>query len=537
MRKRIFYLLILLISMSCNSIKRHNEAVTKLHSVTALHSDVDKLYVQLQKHHPNLYQYTAKADLEFKLDSLKESITTPLTSRDFYKQRIPVIKHVRQGHLSIRPLGVKLNKKEQKARAKTKFDFYALDFEYLDERLLVKRTVGKDSTLVGAEVLKVEGEPVNTLVDRFKTRFTSDGYNKTLYNRAIGRSFKRLYIRDKGRLDSLNVTFKLRDSVFDKVFEREAKALKKTKKNDSVVKKDTVAVKKKTTPETLSAAQKRIRRAEQKQKRSLKRKRGYIARSKEYTRNFDYIGKDSAVAYMKIRSFTNGKYKKFYKESFQKLRAAQTKHLILDLRDNGGGRIAEVRHLYSYLTPKAFQFTEKSKVTNRIPVLKALMSNTTPLLVKGAVGVLSPLLAVHNLIKVKKRDSTLYYNLTDAKLKKPNAINYTGALYVLINGNSFSASSLISTHLKATKRATFIGEETGGAYNGCVAGYYKIYQLPETKLLARIGILQIEAPYKQTPDGYGILPDVAIAPTFKDRQEGRDPELEWVLNEIEKNNN
>ncbi|GAL61591.1 hypothetical protein JCM19300_1414 [Algibacter lectus] len=36
--------------------------------------DIDRVYNQLKKHHPNLYQYTSKTDLDFKFDSLKRAI-------------------------------------------------------------------------------------------------------------------------------------------------------------------------------------------------------------------------------------------------------------------------------------------------------------------------------------------------------------------------------------------------------------------------------------------------------------------------------
>ena len=105
-------------------------------------------------------------------------------------------------------------------------------------------------------------------------------------------------------------------------------------------------------------------------------------------------------------------------------------------------------------------------------------------------------------------------------------------MYVLINGNSFSASSLISTHLKATKRAVFVGEETGGAYNGTVAGIYKIYELPNSKLKIRMGLMHVDTPYKQTPDGYGVKPDVVVTPSLEDLILKKDTELQWILNDI-----
>ena len=77
-----------------------------------------------------------------------------------------------------------------------------------------------------------------------------------------------------------------------------------------------------------------------------------------------------------------------------------------------------------------------------------------------------------------------------------------------------------------------MGEETGGAYNGTVAGIYKVYQLPASKLKIRMGLMQIDAPQKQLPDGYGIIPEIKIIPTIEDRKLQKDTELEWVLNDI-----
>ena len=49
-----------------------------------------------------------------------------------------------------------------------------------------------------------------------------------------------------------------------------------------------------------------------------------------------------------------------------------------------------------------------------------------------------------------------------------------------------------------------------------------------------MGLMQIEAPQKQIPDGYGIKPDIEILPTVKDRLLNQDPELNWVLRDIGK---
>ncbi|WOD44042.1 S41 family peptidase [Hwangdonia lutea] len=506
-------------------MKTYNEQITSLHRVEDLQNDVDKLYKQLKKHHPKLYQYTSKTDLDFKFDSLKTTIKQPMTSREFYKILAPVVTNVRQGHVSVGSANKRFTRKERKVLKKKKFEFYDLDFEYLNQKLYVKNTRGKDSTLVGSEVLKIENDSTSNLVDTYKTQFASDGYNTTLHNRFVGKNFKTFYYRNKGFVDSLKVTFKNEDSTFVKTFKR----LKKEDKKKDVENDSTKTLK----PKKLTKEEKNASRIARKKKRKFNKKHGYISKDK-YTRNFEFIGKDSTIAFMKIRSFSNGRYKDFYKESFAKLDSAKTKYFILDLRDNGGGRIAEIDNLYGYLTDENYQFITESEVNSRIPFMTLVMSNTSSTSLKIVGGLLSPIIVTHNLLKTKKRDGKLYYRFSKfSKIKAPNPLHFKGTMYVLINGNSFSASSLLSTHLKANKRATFVGEETGGAYNGTVAGIYKLYQLPTSKLKLRMGLMQIEAPQKQHPDGYGVKPNVEIKPTINDRKLKIDTELDWVLKAIE----
>ncbi|WP_147676824.1 S41 family peptidase [Algibacter pacificus] len=522
MRKLILFLFFILQLVSCVSVKKHNEQIETLHSPESLRRDIDQVYNQLKKHHPNLYQYTSKTDLDFKFDSLKKAIQTPINSRDFYKKLAPVVAQVKQGHVSLGSAYQEFTRKERKTLKKKKFEFYDLDFEYLNNKLWVVNTKGKDSSLIGAEVLKIDNENVSNIIQSIKTRFASDGYNQTLYNRVVGRHFSTYYYKEKGFIDSLNIQFKLKDSIFSKLLKRISKHKKEAEK-DSFPQKPAIK---------LTKLERKQNRIAAKNKRKKDRIFGFIPKEKEYTRNFNFIGKDSSTAYMKIRSFNNGNYRKFYKDSFKKLDSAKTKNLIIDLRDNGGGRIAEINYLYAYLSKTAYTFMAPSQVNNRLSFFPAFMNNTKSISFKMVTGIFSPLIVIDNILKTKKQDGKWHYNFRYAKVQKPKNLNYTGNLYVLINGNSFSASSLISTNLQATNRAIFVGEETGGAFNGCVAGLYKIYQLPESKLKIRMGLMQIETPFKQNPDGYGVKPNIEITPTISDRLSGKDPEIDWVLKHI-----
>ncbi|WP_231555207.1 S41 family peptidase [Cellulophaga sp. Hel_I_12] len=534
-------LFILFFFASCVSIPKYNEQIAGLHSPEDLKSDVDKSYKKLKKLHPKLYQFVSKERLDFKFDSLKQSITAPMSSTDFYKKLAPVVFEIRQGHIGISPPSKRYTKNERKELRKNEFEFYNLDFEQVEDAFLVKDNFGIDSTIIGAEVLKIREEPIEDLVREYKKYVSSDGYNTTFEDRFVALRFSGLYYKDKGYLDSLPITLSKNDSIFIKTLRRIPKDSIKNilKIRDSLAAKDSTTIDKKEVK--LSKQEKKARKQKLKQNYKNDLKYGYIRRkslpkeTKFYTRNFDFIGEDSSIAYMKISNFKNGNYKAFYKEVFTKIDSADTKNLIIDLRDNTGGRLAEIAKLYTYLTDDVHQFVEKGQTLTRFPFLKSRFSSENTFLGKTLGVLMTPIAAPIELLKGSKKNGIRYYRFPSSKRNlDPDPLNYKGKLYVLINGNSFSASSILSTKLQATKRAIFVGEETGGHYNGTVAGMSKFVALPNSKVSLSFGMLQIQAPHQTEINGYGIIPDIEIIPTKKERIDNIDPELNWILQDIKK---
>ncbi len=525
MRKSLLLIVTVLLFVSCASVQKYNQQIATLHSVESLHEDVDVAYQKLQKLHPRLYLYTPKETLDAKFDSLKMTIVKPMNSHDFYKKITETVTNVRQGHAGVVAPIKKLDKKEKRLRNKKKFELNNLNFEYLDNAIWVKSTVDKDSTLVGAKVEKVNDEFVADLVKKYSKRFSSDGYNTTFYNRRVGLFLPRYYANDKGRLDSLEMTFKKNDSVFKKMFRRIP--------HDSIpgkVKKDSV----KKSPKKLTKAERKLAKLKFKKKVKDNYKYGYVKLKKQYKRNFEFIA-DSTVAYMKIRGFSTGGFEEFYKEAFTKIGSAKSKALVIDLRDNPGGRLKEINELYSYLADKEFKFIEEGETNVRFPTLKALQSRrSTSFGMAIGKGIATPIFFFRDLFRVRKKNGKKYYKFKSTKLQKPKALKYSGPVYVLINGHSFSASSVLSVNLQASKRATLVGEETGGAYNSTVAGFTYDVTLPNSKVEMYFGLLVLETPYKRNLKGYGVQPDVEVIPTQNDRVNNKDPELEWVLNDLKK---
>ncbi len=528
LNKTLFYFLLVLLVASCTSVKKYNAQISSLHSAEELHHDVDKVHEQLQRWHPRLYQYVPKKELDKKFNALKTSINGPMGSKEFHERLVSVINEVRQGHLNIRPPTYRFTKKQQKELLKRPFEFYDIDFELLEDKLWVKDNQGNDSLIVGHEVLAFDKDLAAKLLDKYKRLFSSDGFNTTYQNRFVAQNFSNFYYVDKGFKDSLTLLLKKNDSIYFRTLRRIAKGQPEVK--------DTMTLQK---PAVLSKTEKIAIKQKEKHLRKTRkragRKRGYVPPRNYYLRNLDFIGNDSSVAYLKIRGFGHGNYNKFYKEAFAKIDSAGIENLILDLRDNGGGSLDEIEKLYGYLSTTPFRFMNDAETKTRIPMTKAIFSQKRIGIFNEALRILGgPGMMVYDMLNIRKKDGKLYRKFSGSKIKSPRKNNFKGKIYVLINGYSFSAASMLATNLQANKRAFFVGEETGGSYNGTVAGQTKYIELPNSRVLLYFGLLQIETPHKTEPDGYGVKPDVEIIPTQKDRLQKRDPELEWVLGDIYK---
>lgn len=104
------------------------------------------------------------------------------------------------------------------------------------------------------------------------------------------------------------------------------------------------------------------------------------------------------------------------------------------------------------------------------------------------------------------------------KVVKPNKNRYSGKIYVITNGISFSASSALASNLKGTNRAFVVGEQTVGADIGCVAGMMPIVTLPNSKLELKLWMMYLKNFNSKGEVGYGIKPDVVVLPTLNDRK-------------------
>jgi len=522
MIKRLFQIIfITTLLLSCSSVEKYNASIAEKHSLKELKEDVDYAYEKLKRLHPNLYQYISKEDLEANFNQLKAELNTPLSSIEFYTKLAPVIASIGQGHTRVFSPHKRQTKKEKKKFGRRKFPFRTLRFTTIQDKIFIDKAFASDSLLLrGTELLKIEGEDVQKLATAYQKLLTGDGYTTNFEPEIARKRIGDYYYYTHQLKDSIQLSFKYKDSVFTKYIYAFPK-----KKNEAKAKKKSDKEKKKKLTKTARKLAKKKKRARE----DWEWNHGYDKFTKESVRNFEFLDAvNGKVAYLKIRGFHKGSYEEFYDEVFKKIDSSKVDNLVIDLRDNTGGRLAEIAYINSYLTTKEAPYVLPAKMTRANNRFYPYFHSQS-VLHKSLAYLLFPVLKTYQLIKVKKVNGEPHFHFKYSKPRKPKeTYNYKGNLYVLTNAISFSASAVFSSVLKATKRAVLVGDETGGAFNSTVAGGFADVILPNSKEILKIGLMLLETPYKETPDGYGVKPDKYIPTTTLEKDE----QLEWVLEQV-----
>ncbi len=496
---------------SCTSKKAFNAKIRAKHSPTELQQDLSIAKSSLAKNHPGLYWYVSKNDLDFKFDSLKKSLKDSLTSLEFYRQLAPVVASVKCGHTRLVYPGIKPSKFQKDSLKKSGGLALSQLYYFVDSNRLFIQSVNNKKwvdTLKGAEILAIDSVPASAIIKKTQRLYSSDGYNQTFYPAVLSRSFDVYYYLTYGKSDSSKLTLNKGDSLYY----HPLKTIKPIKEKKEL-----------TTPEEIGK-----KKIADKQAKKLKQKNRYkgIDKSGEPLLDLKYDSVDNKIAIITVKSFSfdHANFRKFFRESFKELKEKNIEHLILDVRNNGGGSLMACNRLFRYLYNQPHQFTGKAYTKNSY--LKNIKYEDKSATVK-VLGVITYPLSILSKIILERKDSIGYYSyIPTAHSVKPLKNVYDGRLSVLINGYSFSATSLLSANLQSVKRGTFIGEETGGGYNQCSAGRIPYLNLPNTGLKLRLPIKVIDIVDKRELYGRGVFPDVVVEENFEDVLKKRDVVME-----------
>ena len=200
---------------------------------------------------------------------------------------------------------------------------------------------------------------------------------------------------------------------------------------------------------------------------------------------------DGGIAYVAANTFGNDAVVREFDNVFPQILGA--KALIIDVRNNGGGSTDTGYALIARLIDKPITQTSVWRTRDYKPVFLA-WNRPMPMYEGGDSGVVRP------------------------RGGKP----FSGPVAVLTGSATFSAAEDFLVPLKMSKRATLVGEPTGGSTGQpLIVEVYGAYARICTK-------------WDRMPDGtefvgLGVQPDVRVAPSRQSIAEGRDLVLEKAV--------
>lgn len=193
----------------------------------------------------------------------------------------------------------------------------------------------------------------------------------------------------------------------------------------------------------------------------------------------------------------------FLNRVFTYIEKYNSNYLILDLRGNLGGNRNSAVHLLKWLLTDSFTYS----------ILQPKLSIKRYLNGKGKFYLFLSKLKynVGNLFRARSttlgREFVYHY--------KPKKNSFKGQIYVLMDGYTASASTMVTSWLKQHTKAVFIGQQSAGGYNGNNGGSFPSITLPNTKCQIVFPAYRLLLDGKSAQD-YGIVPDLIVEPIIRE---------------------
>lgn len=439
-------------------------------SALEIKEDLVFLRNNLERWHPGIYQYSTKDEVDACFDRLLLSIPDSLSEWGAYSFITAIGAVIRDGHTLFYPSETVIDNHNRNS------GFFPFKTWWNGKNLFVEMNCSDESEIPdGAEIISINGQAASDIFQFCLNHMMRDGNNQSYPTWVLNNWFREYYSYFFGYPESFDLV--IRD-----------KAGNLLSKTVNAITKSKIAANRKQKYPWFNT--------------DIKEKDGIVL-------TIDEVQK---TAVLTIRDFHADVLKKEYKqpfkktinECFERIRTSDTKHLILDIRDNQGGETRYAKLLLAHLLDTSFQLLEAYYKVNKS--------------IKG-----------DSAKRLKK-----CHGPTDGTYKsRPDS--FKGKLYILVNGGSFSNSGILSAALRRYKRGLFIGEETGGNKHS-ICGSVKYSILPHTNIRVEIPALQYVISDKQPNSGHGTIPDYIVLPELDNRLNQNDVAKQFALELIRGNN-
>jgi hypothetical protein len=470
------------LSASCTS-SRYIYSPQKKYPPAELQADYSLFRQILETSHPSLYWYATKDSMDYYFNQGYKSLNDSMTEIQFRDQLGYVISKIDCGHTSMK--GSKAFGRYIDTASSVAFPF-ALKF-WSDTMVITANLRRNDPNLRrGVLVKSINGYTARNLTDTLFNYITTDGFsvNGKYQSLSTGFAFANLYKNVLGLTDSFDIHY-----IDSLGMEKQAYVLPYDFRADTMNQK------------SLSHGPPGKGDGKKKERPSF-----YLS---SVNLQLDTVMK---TGFMTVATFDRTNHlKKFFKNSFKILQREGIKNLIIDVRSNGGGDAGLSTLLTRYVIDHKFKLAD-SLYTIKFP------SEYKKYMQKSFIyGLLI------TTVTRKGKDGKYHFSYFEKHYYSPKKnYHYDGQVFILIGGNSFSATTLFAGDLKGQKNVTLVGEETGGGYYGNTAWLIPDVTLPNTGLRFRLPRFRMVIDKDRVKNGRGIMPDVWALPTIDAIREGVD---------------
>jgi hypothetical protein len=413
--------------------KRH--ALNKIFALEDYQEDFNQMIEILLKKHPQPYTFISEDSLNNLIHFQYNKITDSTTKGGFLWICLEVVSAIKCGH-SIVWSGELYNLPKPM--------LFPMNVRYDGSKLYIMDPKNNANKLsVGDEILTINGVDAEKLRKEIFKHLPADGYNETNKKENVNDYFREMCAMFYGFPTSYNVKVKHNEKIEE---------MKLVKAED-------------------------------------------LEPTNTFLDNCDNnlcfdMDLESSTARITIRSFSYYKaqrpiFKSFIDSCFQQFNENKIQHLIIDLRNNGGGDPFCSSYLLHYIADKPYTYFHKSVKRYR-------------------------------------------------KLKKtiePNSNRFKNKPYILVNGKCFSSTGHFCSLVKENNFGTLVGDETGATYT--CNDFSKFYTLGNTNLTLRVATKVVKTTATTLTNKHGIIPDHYVIPNIENYLSNTDTVLNYTLKLIE----
>lgn len=438
---RLLFLLLLLMQ---SSIGLGQEVMT----LEKQQEDFNQAVSQIKKRDLGLYRFISAEQFQNHADSLYSTLVPGATTIEFYQKLSELLVPVQERHLSVKGFTKKSKTGEYLTSEEHKI-LPIMPYFTNDSAYIIRHAWVEDSTIaLPSKLLSINGQDVDTIYNKMAQYINADHGSTTWKPFEIRNNFSGMYY-----------SFVDTTSQFIIEWEDDQGEVKTTEEE---------GIPAKVYGDSILNQSKRI----------------YGVKKLNPPLSVKYF-QDANTAYLKIGSFSKPRlkfedevyaFKRITKDFFEEVDKKEIEHVIIDLRNNTGGKVKLLAYLLAYV-----QNNKKPEV-------------------------------MYNY----KRKHRLWWGYAEGKTKtkRQKKDHFDGELYILTNGGSYSASVMFSTVAKQKANAFIAGETPGGRPDGTTAGSFREIQLKHSDIVLRIPETIMN--YVVPDEEFNLIPDLPIEKDVSD---------------------